>query len=201
MLPFRSGIKAAVCSCTAVWTPEPSALAGAGSPRRVWRRGQGSHLKTLCLLEQAIPQDRPGKLPGAETWPPGPALRVLSGQCPGGDSVPREMGEEREQATGPHRTAGQVHCLNTKAGEPGPCLPASCCLHRPLSRQPGSNTRSNVGCTARDRAELPAVRPGPSTNLLGRAHSLPPLSPELGQSRKGAPSPSDTVPQSTTCSF
>lgn len=141
--------------------------------------GQGSHLNTLCPLEQAIPQDGPGKLPGAETQPPGPAPRALSGQCPGGDSASRPRGGGGAGHRTTHdRLPGSLPKHQGWQARPPPAHgAASCCLLHLLSGQPGSDTWSNIRCTTGRRAHSPA-----------------PLSLKLGQGRKGAPSPSDTVP-------
>ena len=129
--------------------------------------------------EQAIPQDGPGKLPRAETQPPGPALRALSGQCPGRDSAsrPRGGGGAGHRTTQDRLPGSLPEHQGWQARPPPARGAASCCLLHLLSGQPGSDTWSDIRCTTGHQAHGPA-----------------PLSLQLGQGRKGAPSPSGTVP-------
>lgn len=100
------------------------------------------------------------------------------------------MGEEGEQATGPHRTAGQVHCLNTeggKSGLPRPAqLPAVSTGPAEQAARPGDEESGACMTRAGQSCLLSAL--DLARTLLG-GHSPQPLSLELGQGRKGAPSP------------
>lgn len=85
-----------------------------------WGRGLTS---TLCAPwnKQYLKMGR-GSCPGLRPSPPVQHRERFQGSALG-ETVPPGPGEEGEQATGPHRTACQGHCLNTKGGKPGPRLP------------------------------------------------------------------------------
>lgn len=96
---------------------------------------------TLCAPwnKQYLKTGR-GSCPGLRPRPPVQHRECFQGSALG-ETVPPGPGEEGEQATGPHRTACQGHCLNTRVASQAPIHPWSGFLLSPPSTERAARLR------------------------------------------------------------